>query len=229
MPLSLLNFLIIGYVMSMVACIILLAVHSKISLTVSKFAAIAHTFIAVVLFIQLFNAKGNTTFSIAALFATFICTGIIGFGFVVRKKLPIVVKIYFCLFILSFPLYIYSPSKVFTVMSLGMLSTDNANEIPLTDTYILVRQQGMIKKEGTQSSYKVIKRMGMFNKTLARDFIFGFDPDSAHVLKLDENSEISVRGFLKRPLNNNQFILDSADVTQKTISSRDTILKIKNQ
>jgi hypothetical protein len=229
MSLPLLNFLIIGYVISQVACVIVLVVYSRISLTTSKVVTLVHALIAIVLFIKLFQVKGNTTFSIAVLFATFICTGIIAFAFVIRKKFPLAIKIYFSIFILSFPLYLYSPSKVFTVMSLGMLSADNANEIPLTGKYFLVRQQGMIKKEGALSSYKVIKRMGMFNKTIARDFVFGFDPDSTRVLKLDENSEISLRGFFKHPLNKSQYILDSVDATKKTITSRDTILQIKNK
>ena len=180
-----------------------------------------------ILFAKLFRAHGETTFSIAALFATFICTGMIGFAFVVRKKFPLIIKIYFSLFVLSFPLYLYAPSKVFTLMSLGMLNSENANELHLKENYFLMREQGMTKKQGSASSYKITKRMGMFNKTIARNFHFGFDPDSAIILKLDENTEISVRGFLKHPLNNNQFILDSADATEKTIASRDTVLQIK--
>ncbi len=229
MSLSLLNFLIIAYVMSMVACIIVLAVHSKINLRASRFAAILHALIAIVLFVQLFNAKGNTTFLVAALFATFICTGIVGFAFVIRKKFHLLIKVYFSIFVLSFPLYLYAPSKVFTIMSLGMLNADNASEIYLSNNYFLVKQQGMIKKESSATSYKVVKRMGMFNKTLARDFVFGFEPDSAIVLSFNENSEISLRGFKKNKTVNNQYKLDSADATQKTIASRDTVLKFKNK
>lgn len=227
MSLSLLNFLIIGYILSLVACLIVLVIHSRINLTLCRTVALTHTLIAAILFIQLFQAKGNITFSVAALFATFICTGILGFAFVVRKKFPLVIKIYFSLFVLSFPLYLYAPSKVFTLMSLGMLSTENTNEIHLEKNYFLVRQQGMIKTEDVRSSYKIIKRMGMFNKTIARNFIFGFDPDSAKVLKLDENTEISVRAFYKHRLSESQFKLDSADATEKTIASRDTLLRIK--
>lgn len=212
----------------MVACVIMMVIQAKISIKVSRVVALTHALIAIIFFTQLFILKGNTSFLIAALFATFICTGIIGFAFVIRKNFSLLVKIYFSIFVLSFPLYLYSPSKVFTIMSLGMLNSDNANEIHLDGKYFLVKQQGMIKKESGHSSYKVIKRMGMFNKTVARDFVFGFDPDSARVLKLNENSEISVRGFTKHLLSNNKFTIDSVDVTAKTIASRDTILKIKN-
>jgi hypothetical protein len=106
-------------------------------------------------------------------------------------------------------------------MSLGNLSTENANEILLENNLFLAREQGMVKKDEQHTTYKVIKRMGIFNKTIARNIYFGFTPDSAKILYLEEKSEIRLRAYR---FHHN--ITDSADAEAKTIASRDTVLKI---
>lgn len=106
-------------------------------------------------------------------------------------------------------------------MSLGLLSTENANEIHLQDNFYMSREQGMIKHDATMSTYKVIKRMGIFNKTIARELHFNFTPDSAAILFMDEKSEIRIRAFIRKETG-----LDSMEATVKTIATRDTLLKV---
>ncbi|HCI57646.1 MAG TPA: hypothetical protein DFH96_02605 [Bacteroidetes bacterium] len=158
---------------------------------------------------------------VVMLFALIICSGIIPFTLIVRRNFPIILKIYFGIFMLSLPLFIIAPSRMLTILSMGYLNTENAHEMLLDKNYYLLKEQGLIKQNDNEATYKVVKRMGIFNKTLARNIFIGFRPDSAKILFLDEKSEIRLRAFKY-----NKTEIDSLDITTKTVSSRDTILKI---
>lgn len=223
MNVSLLNFLIIAIVLCFVSALIILIVSSKLNAMIGKIAAGTHAVVAGVVIYKLIS-HGTDSFSLAAWFSAFICSGILCFAFIIRKKFSLPVKIYFSLFILSFPMFLFAPSRVFTVMSLGLLSTENANEIHLKGNYFISREQGMIKHDAANSTYKVIKRMGIFNKTIARELHFNFTPDSATILFMDEKSEIRIRAFTRK-----QTGVDSMDVAVKTIGTRDTLLKVEKR
>lgn len=155
------------------------------------------------------------------LFAAIICSGIIPFTLIFRRSFPLILKIYFGVFMLSLPLFIIAPSKMLTILSMGYLNTENAHEMLLEKNYYLLKEQGLIKQNNNEATFKVVKRIGIFNKTLARNIFIGFMPDSAKILFLDEKSEIRLRAY-----RHNKIEIDSLDITTKTISSRDTILKI---
>ncbi len=224
METGLLNFLIIAMVLCFVISLVVLIISSKLSDNVAKAAIGLHIILLLIMLFKLTIATGSSDMNKAVYFSSFICSGILAFSFVIRKKFSTYLKLYFSIFILCFPLFLLAPSRVFTMMSLGLLNIENANEILLDKNYILAREQGMVKHEGKLSTYKVIKRMGMFNKTLARNIQFNFTPDSAKVLFMDEKTEIRLRAYRMEK----QLVVDSADITAKTIATRDTLLKIKN-
>lgn len=220
MNVSLLNFLIIGIVLCFVSAIIILVLSGKLSTMPGKIGLGIHSVIAGMIIYKLIS-HDTTLFSLAIWFSAFVCSGIICFAFIIRKNFNLILKIYFSLFIISFPLFLLAPSRVFTVMSLGLLSTENANEIHLKDNYYMSREQGMIKHDSNMSTYKVTKRVGIFNKTIARELHFNFTPDSAIILFMNEKSEIRIRAFVKKGI-----AMDSMEAAVKTIATRDTLLKV---
>jgi len=157
-----------------------------------------------IIFITLYLIYRNSVHEerVVMLFAAIICSGIIPF-------------------MLSLPLFIIAPSKMLTILSMGYLNTENAHEMHLDKNYYLSKEQGLIKQKDNEATYKVVKRMGIFNKTLVRNIFIGFVPDSAKILFLDEKSEIRLRAYM-----HGKTEIDSLDITTKTVASRDTILKI---
>jgi hypothetical protein len=221
MDFSFLNLLIIGIVLSFVASLILLIISPKLPLYAAHIVITIHVLLAIGMLTKIIVMKQQTTPTLALWFSIFICTGIIGFALTIRKKINGMIKAYFSIFILSFPVFLIAPSRMFTIMSLGLLSIENANEVALKDNHFLVREQGMLKHDDANATYKVVKRMGMFNKTIARNIYLGFSPDSARLLFLNEKTELRLRAFGKTMSG-----IDSLDVHANTIASRDTILKI---
>ena len=110
---------------------------------------------------------------------------------------------------------------------MGELHKNHDNKIDLGDGLFLEQQQAMINKASSKDlTYKVIKRLGYFNKTIARDLYFsGHKIDSAKILFHNEEKGIGVRGYFMKA---NSPIIDSADVTALIVkSARDTLIQIK--
>jgi hypothetical protein len=222
---SLLSFLIILYILSLVCCLAALVVGKIIPMAFSKVAILIH--ILLLISVVIMAAKYSPAKQ-PYLFPLFFCSGIICFGLVVRKSFHALIKIYFGIFLLSLLLFLYSPSSMFTVLSMGILHKNSGDEIPLGKNFYLAKQNAMFTGSNVSASYKVIKRAGLFNKTIARDFEFGFSPDSARILQFAENSEISLRIYYKHRINNLAFAVDSIEMTKSIArSANDTLIQIR--
>lgn len=216
----LLNFLIIALVLCFVAAIVLLIFSSRLPKwlgygVLTLHAALAAT--AVFLFL-----RHNHPVYVSLIFSFTVYTGILLFACIVRNNFALPLKIYASVFLLALPLFVISPSRLITIMTLGHLSASHAGELHLTGDYYLEKEHGMIEQKNTEATYKIIRRMGIFNKTLARNIQINFRPDSVKVLFLDEKSEIRLRVYQRTVsdstdisvnlINNNT----SSDITKKT-------------
>lgn len=80
----------------------------------------------------------------------------------------------------------------------------------------------MIEQKNTEATYKIIRRMGIFNKTLTRNIQINFKPDSVKVLFLDEKSEIRLRVYERSASDSADISVNltrnntSFDITKKT-------------
>lgn len=213
--------LIITYILSLVLCIVSASVSKKINIkTIYLIIAIHLILIFTTLLFYFIGSKINA----AVFFAFYFCSGIILFGMVSRKIFPLSAKIYFGIFVLSFPVFLFSPSMVLSVISLGELKKDLNSKLPLGKSFFLEKQQSMFTDSSTVLHYKVIKRIGYFNKTIARDLYFSASAvDSAKLIEMQEGKGVLVRGYFL-----NGEAKDSADVFALEIKNgRDTLIQIK--
>lgn len=157
-------------------------------------------------------------------FAFFICMGMVCFGLVIRKKFRMLLKIYFSIFLFIFPVFLVSPSYVFSVLSAGVLK-NNSRELAAGNNFYLLRQNAMFSL-GADESYKIIEKRGFFSKTISRNIQLRSVPDSARILRFDKNSEISLRTYYRNSQIN--LISDSEDVVAPVVRGvRDTLIQIK--
>ncbi|HNR19337.1 MAG TPA: hypothetical protein PKN75_11965 [Bacteroidia bacterium] len=213
--------LIIAYILSLVLCIVSASVSKKINSTVIRLIIVFH--LILILTSLLFNFTGSKI-NAAVFFAFYFCSGNILFGMVSRRVFPLPAKIYFGIFVLSFPVFLFSPSLVLSVISLGELKKDFNSKVPLGNSYFLEKQGSMFTDRSFVMHYKVIKRIGYFNKTIARDLYFSASAvDSAKLLDVQEGNGVYVRGYFL-----NKKMQDSADVFAPEIkNARDTLIQIK--
>lgn len=137
---------------------------------------------------------GNSNY----LFLFFFCSGILVAGMMIRKIYPIYLKIYFSLFLLSVLVFLVSPSRILGFITSGNINAISAKRIHLTENYYLIEQQ-YVKTQLKDSLYpfKVVREMGFFHKTLARDVAIPVTSDSTKVLDFTENENIFVRIYFR--------------------------------
>ena len=131
------------------------------------------------------------------LFTLWFCCGIVAFGLFIRSKLNVIIKIYFSVFISSLLLFVYSPSFLFSVISLSKYSSNEKDKFLLTTNIYLMKQQAMVDADDSHSKYKIFKKIGLFNKTLAREISFGHTLDSIKLINIIDEKEVTVRGYFK--------------------------------
>ncbi len=139
---------------------------------------------------------GNSNY----LFLTFFCSGILTSGVLLRKQYPIYMKGYFLLFLLSLPVFIVVPSRVLGFICSAQLNAVSPHRIHVSENYYLVGQgSSKFPLEKGKEPYKLIREMGMFHKTLARDIMIPSPTDSINLLEFKENENIFVRTYFHSP------------------------------
>ncbi len=192
MSAALITFSIIAYILSLVASLLILLMNKQDEIRwIKVFLAVHFAFLLLSL---LFHDKMKSW-----MFLLFFCSGIILFGLSVRSSLNKFVKGYLLLFILSFAVFLYSPSRLLSWITWTGTSSFE-KEMNLTANIFLMKQQGMIDNPAV-AKYKLFKKLGIFNKTLARDIDFGHRIDSAKMISLLKDSSILIRGYFSRENN----------------------------
>lgn len=128
------------------------------------------------------------------LFLSWFCTGLIVSGVVLRKNFNLVVKGYFTLFLLTLPVFLVSPSRVLGFIASGNVKAVDPERFRLVDNYFLMAQQSTATQPPKgMKPFRLVREMGMFHKTLARDIMVPENIDSVRMLKFQENENIFAR------------------------------------
>ena len=123
-----------------------------------------------------------------------VCSALAIAGWVLRiKTLAIPTRIYFGLYFLTVLLFLLSPSLlIYTITGLNS-ERQEEKRIFLRDNYYLV-EQSSLQSTSNELQYKLVRKSGMYQKTIQRDISFGYLPDSVHILKLTADT-ILLRAF----------------------------------
>ncbi len=127
-------------------------------------------------------------------FLAYICSGILISGLYIRSKFPLIIKIYFSLFALTLPLFIFSPSMLVNFLLTLNYSDSFGPKFPLTGKYYL-EAQNVIKENETKPLYKLMLKRGMYKQTIDRDIGFKGRLDSVKVLELNGSHSMRIRGY----------------------------------
>lgn len=154
--------------------------------------------------------KNDGVFVYNYFFTTFICSGIILSGLSWRSRSPVILRLYFTIFALAIPLFLFSPSMLLNFLLTMNFSSSNGPSFHLDDRYFLETQSTSWKQDD-KPHYKVILKHGLYHQTIQRDIVFGGKLDSVKVLKEDQGKSMLLRGYSGKTT----FVsseVDSADV-----------------
>lgn len=148
-------------------------------------------------------------------FLLYVCSGTALSGLIWRITSPLLLRIYFSLFMASFPLFLFSPSMLVNFLLTTKYSDTLGKTFCVHENLFLEQQQGW-KGSSETVAYKLVEKHGIFRKPIARDILFGGRIDSVRTLSFIQDSATSVRGYRITQT----YVSTSMDSTDVTIDLR---------
>lgn len=169
MSVSLLILTIILYILGLVAAVILAFAMKNRPADSIRFPVIAH-FIFLLIYAMM-AISGVAPFRSYIVLAAFVIALAVS-GWSLRSQgLHFILRIYFGLYLLSVPLFIISPSRLFFIITGNYDLYKPEKEFRLESNYYLVEQQSLFQGSADTIHYKLIRKYGLFHKTLGRDLV----------------------------------------------------------
>lgn len=188
---------ICAYILSLVTALILIPAEKKLSPLFFKYAFLAH-FLATLLFtaaLITFKMRENANQAMPVISLFLLCSGVALSGLMLKTRINIFAKSYFAVLASSFILFVISPSTLFSIITKGALKVENYDRFNIANNYFLDRQSSLIAKGHSTEKYKVVQKIGYFNKTLSRDVEFTHRLDSIKTLSFSADTIVILRGY----------------------------------
>lgn len=185
------------YILSLVACLVLMIVGKNLQASTYKKAVAIHLVLAGLFFIALLQSLASENFPVWVSYGSlaFVCSGVAISGLIFRSKMAFYVKLYFGIFTASFILFVASPSTLFSLITKGKLKVENYDRFKIIDNYYLDKQSSFIGEKNSVTKYKIVQKLGYFNKTISRDIEFENDLDSIRTISFEAGNSAHLRGY----------------------------------
>jgi len=183
---------IICFLVSVSIGLLLLAAGNKISRQNLMLFGLFHTMLLFSFLASLVLSRGGDAPNY--FFLAYICSGVLISGPYVRSDFPLYLRIYFGLFALTLPLFLFSPSMLVNFLLTMSYSSSFGPKFPLVGKYYL-EAQNVIKENDTNPHYKLMLKRGMYKQTIERDIMFNGKLDSVKVLDVNGAHSMRIRGY----------------------------------
>jgi hypothetical protein len=151
------------------------------------------------------------------LFLAFFCSGILVSGVLLRKSYHLILKGYFSLFLISAVIFIVSPSRMLGFIASGKPDSFDPPRYHIFDNYYLVGQDRTSRNSTGNIAFKLVREMGFFHKTLARNIVLPSSTDSVRLLNYEQQNGMTVRVF-----HDSGSVTDSMEIKLNFIIERDS-------
>lgn len=120
-----------------------------------------------------------------------VCSGVAIAGWALRNNsIPWFLRIYLGSYLLSLPVFLWSPSLLFYTISGNYPAYRPEQQLDLGKNYHIIEQQSMLKTGQDSIRYKVVRKFGIYNQTLARNLDFGEPISKATTVKIADDTMI---------------------------------------
>ncbi|MFN5323524.1 MAG: hypothetical protein ACK5C5_01250 [Bacteroidota bacterium] len=127
----------------------------------------------------------------------FWCSGILLAGIVVRKQFHWTSKAYFLFFLITIPVFIVLPSRIVNMVGGKKFGNIGDDRYWLMDNYFIVRTGEPLNDNGA-SSAKLVREMGFFHKTLAKNIPIPSKLDSVKLIgSIDDSLRASLIFYIE--------------------------------
>ena len=185
---------IVFYISSVIGALILMIAGKNISVNKLIIPGVIHAVLLILFFLTRHASSNNEDQPVNFFLLLFICSGVSLCGIVWRLKVLLPFRIYFSLFAITFPLFLFSPSRLVNLLLTGSYS-DTSGKSFLISGNVFLEQQNSWSGNSTALRYKIIRKKGLFHETLVRDVIFKEPIDSIRTLMFENGDSAVLRGY----------------------------------
>lgn len=177
------------YILSIVAALILGLISRRFSDSALRLGLCIHAGLIALTFLFFLVFAEISTWHYLLLLS--VCSGLALSGWVLRSPtVNKLLKAYIGAWLLSIPIFLWSPSLLFYSIS-GHLSDYRPElEFHLGSNTFLTEQQSMLNTGTSPGVFKVIRKYGIYNKTLVRNLDFGLTPVQARLEEIGQDSMV---------------------------------------
>jgi hypothetical protein len=182
------------YILTVLAGLILMISFHRLPRKAFNHMAMTHGLLGAGAVLSFLARDGSDPNAPHYLLFAFIASGVLLSGLVWRVPASLPVRIYFGLFALTFPLFLFSPSMLVNFL-LTLRYTDSLGKtFDLGNRYFLEEQQAVLRSKANVQ-YKLVRKTGIYRSTVCRDLDFSGRIDSVRVLEAYGNDSLLVRAY----------------------------------
>jgi hypothetical protein len=185
---------IVFYISSVIGALILMIAGKNISVNKLIIPGAIHAVLLILFFLTRHTASNNEEQPVNFFLLLFICSGVSLCGIVWRLKALLPIRIYFSVFAITFPLFLFSPSRLVNLLLTGAYA-DTSGKSFLISGNVFLEQQNSWSGNSNGLRYKIIRKKGMFHETLARDVVFKGPIDSIRAILFKNGDTAILRGY----------------------------------
>lgn len=177
---------IIIYILSLVGGLVLMMVGARINKRVINTLIVFHFLLFLFFFLLWFTGtKLKFYFNYHYIFLFAVCSGVLLSGYVLRMVPGIWLRIYFSIYLLTIPVFVYSPSTLISAIAFYKKS-DLAGKPYQTGMkyYYIEKHNSMLANMEGVILYKIVKRKSGITKTLARHIQLDCPPEHIEQFKI---------------------------------------------
>jgi hypothetical protein len=186
----------IVFIISLLAGLALMLIGKKMGKERFHLLASAHFLLILAFVASLILRKDNSVIVNNYFFTAFICSGLMLSGLAWRIDISKVLRYYFTIFILTFPMFLFSPSMMMNFLVTSHYSSTTGKTFHIVGKYFLELQNSTETTDNIPH-YKLISKTGIFHKTIQRDLVFQGEVDSVRVIEKD-NQRMMIRGYTSK-------------------------------
>jgi len=191
---------LIFFILSVVAALVLMIISARIITLSIRIIIISH-FVLLILTLLFFlfpSASGTGIYHWTFLLS--VCCAIIVSGFLLLKKYHLAITGYFVIYLFTIPVFVYSPSLLVRLITLHYHSNESPGQFRIIENVFLEKQRPLFSTE-SEVQFKLVRKYGIFYKTLERDLATGIIPDSVKALTYFPDSLLTIRIYFSNKLN----------------------------
>lgn len=184
---------IIVYILSLVSGLVLMMVGARINRRIIKTLMILHLLLFAAFFIVWLTGNDEQSFfNHHFLFLISVCTGVALSGYALRMVSSIFLRFYFSLYLLTLPVFVYSPSTLISAIAFYK-KADLAGKPYTTgvENYYIEKHNSMLANMEGVILYKIVKRKAGITKTIARHIQLNCPPEHIEKFTLSGDTLIT--------------------------------------